>query len=391
MDERKRLAAFLAQRQGLCGAPLKGGPAAVLERAGWARTVGGANPYVTVFSRAGLGRAEVDRALADRMVEELPSARSCTYLLPASDVWIGLRATEGGSSVDARRGAKIGVTEAETEALCQAVLAALKGGPLSPQELRSALGGQVRSLGEEGKRQGLSTNLPIALGRLQETGSVSRVQAEGRLDNERYRYRLWEPSPLEGAPDRETALRELAARYWSWIGLASLAHFRSFSGLGAKAAAAVTDGLGLVEAAPGLLATPDVAAAYEGFRVPDSPDIRLVASLDSVFLLRREVQTALGGDGVSHHAKLSGKAFASGGLADLEFNAILDRGTVVGFWEYDPYEERIVYQAWDGDGEAVRKAVASTEEFVRGGLGDCRSFSHDSPKSRIPRLNALRG
>jgi hypothetical protein len=30
------------------------------------------------------------------------------------------------------------------------------------------------------------------------------------------------------------------------------------------------------------------------------------------------------------------------------------------------------------------------EEFVRGELGDARSFSLDSPKSRVPRIQALR-
>jgi hypothetical protein len=30
------------------------------------------------------------------------------------------------------------------------------------------------------------------------------------------------------------------------------------------------------------------------------------------------------------------------------------------------------------------------EEFVRGELGDARSFSLDSPKSRVPRIQELR-
>jgi hypothetical protein len=39
---------------------------------------------------------------------------------------------------------------------------------------------------------------------------------------------------------------------------------------------------------------------------------------------------------------------------------------------------------------ALKKAVQRTEEFVRGDLGDARSFSLDSPKSRTPRIEALR-
>jgi hypothetical protein len=43
-------------RQGLDG-PYRGQTPAVLEQAGWARSVGGVNPYLALFSRAG-NRAE---------------------------------------------------------------------------------------------------------------------------------------------------------------------------------------------------------------------------------------------------------------------------------------------------------------------------------------------
>ena len=35
------------------------------------------------------------------------------------------------------------------------------------------------------------------------------------------------------------------------------------------------------------------------------------------------------------------------------------------------------------------RAVERTERFVRDDLGDARSFSLDSPKSRAPRIEAL--
>jgi hypothetical protein len=38
----------------------------------------------------------------------------------------------------------------------------------------------------------------------------------------------------------------------------------------------------------------------------------------------------------------------------------------------------------------LEKAVRRTEEYVRTQLGDARSFSLDSPKSRIPRIEGLR-
>jgi hypothetical protein len=40
--------------------------------------------------------------------------------------------------------------------------------------------------------------------------------------------------------------------------------------------------------------------------------------------------------------------------------------------------------------KAVAAAVARTGAYVRDQLGDARSFSLDSPKSRAPRIAALR-
>jgi hypothetical protein len=38
----------------------------------------------------------------------------------------------------------------------------------------------------------------------------------------------------------------------------------------------------------------------------------------------------------------------------------------------------------------MREAVARTESYIQSDLGDARSFSLDSPKSRQPRIEALR-
>lgn len=42
------------------------------------------------------------------------------------------------------------------------------------------------------------------------------------------------------------------------------------------------------------------------------------------------------------------------------------------------------------DDDALRAAIARTEEFAREQLGDVRGGSLDSPASRAPRLTALR-
>src|SRR5207248_8017828 len=69
MDETK-LRAWWFCRQGLDGS-LKGKrPADILERAGWARSVGGAGPYLTLFARGGVTQAATDAAAARMEIAE---------------------------------------------------------------------------------------------------------------------------------------------------------------------------------------------------------------------------------------------------------------------------------------------------------------------------------
>jgi hypothetical protein len=75
---------------------------------------------------------------------------------------------------------------------------------------------------------------------------------------------------------------------------------------------------------------------------------------------------------------------------DFESHAIVDRGRLVGVWEYDQPTESIAWVSSLKKDKALQEAVTRTEEFVRRQLGDARSFSLDSPKSRAPRIAALR-
>src|SRR5271163_1692124 len=195
MVEVSKLRAWYAYCQGLDGS-LEGKPAAeVLQRAGWARSVGGVSPYLTLFSRAGITREQADADAAGLKIYELPSARGCTYVLPASDFALGLAAGRGFDG-EIKTALKLGVTEKEIAKVCDAVLSALGKGPLDPDGLRAATGKAVRNLGPEGKKKGLTTTLPVALGQLQSTGDIRRVPTNGRFDQQRYQYALWRPNPL---------------------------------------------------------------------------------------------------------------------------------------------------------------------------------------------------
>jgi hypothetical protein len=218
------------------------------------------------------------------------------------------------------------------------------------------------------------------------------VPTNGRLDQQRYRYALWRPSPLAKsklAPAE--AATQLARRFFRWTPPATLAEFQWFSGLGARAARAAIEPLGLVAVEKGgdrLMLSEDLEA-FESFRTAKEPSYSLVSSIDALFMLRRDVASFV--DAKDRRRRVfDDKAMVSLiGVKDLPSHAILDRGRLVGLWEYDAASASIVWQAWVKDG-ALGEAVARTERYVREDLGDARSFSLDTPKSRAPRIAALR-
>lgn len=388
------LRAWWAHRQGLDGSLAGASSAEVLERAGWARSVGGVGPYLTLFSRAGMSRADADRAVAALEIHELPAARGCTYVVPAPDFALALSVGEAFGDGELKQALTLGVTEREVEALCDAIVAALPGGALAPDAIRAATGDASRSLGEAGKKKGLATTLPLALGRLQRRGAIRRVPLNGRLDQQRYAYTLWTPNPRRaGALAANETYMELARRFFRWVGPATMGEWQWFSGLGARAAKDAVQPLQLEPAENGSerLLLPDDVAAFKRFKAPARPQYALVGSLDSISATRRDVRTLAEEGDLARQVMAGNKARPLGGISDLPSHAILDRGRLIGLWEFDPEAQRIVWATFGIAADAaLREAVRRTERFVRDDLGDARSFSLDSPKSRQPRLVALR-
>ncbi len=394
MVDASKQRAWYAHRQGLDGSLAGKSSAEVLRRAGWARSVGGVSPYLTLFSRAGITREQADLDAANLEIYELPSARACTYVLPASDFALGLAAGRGFDG-EIKTALKLGVTEKEIDKLCDAVLTALEKSPLDPDGLREACGKAVRNLGPEGKKKGLTTTLPVALGKLQESGDIRRVPTNGRFDQQRYQYALWRPNPLRGFRlSPEEVHTELARKYFGWIGPASVADFQTFSGLGVKATKAALEPLKLelVEIASDdqRFFLPGDRAEFDAFKPPKEQCYSLLGSIDSLFLLRNDFKSTLETKDLKRKVLVNSGMKNLGSLTDLPSHPIVDRGRIVGLWEYDQTTESIAWVAFVKKDGALKEAVTRTEDFIRQQLGDARSFSLDSPKSRAPRIAALR-
>jgi hypothetical protein len=388
-----KLRAWWWHRQGLGGTLDGASPREVLGRSGWARSVGGVGPYLTLFARAGTSREAADRAVAELQIHELPSARGCTYVVPVDDFALALKVGQQFCEAPMKQARKLGVTDKEIERLSDAIVKALAGKTLSPEEIRAATGDAARSLGEEGKKKGLTTTLPLALGNLQAAGEIRRVPVNGRLDQQRYDYALWRPNPLAKLKlTAEEAYTELARRYFAWVAPATLSEFQWFAGLGAKAARAAVEPLGLVPVETGSdrLMLVDDREAFLKFKPPTKPQYALVSSLDAIHAHRRDVRGLLDESDVSCQVLVEKSVQLASGLSDLPNHAILDRGRLVGLWEFEQESQSIAWTTFGVKDKALDEAVRRTEEFIRDELGDARSFSLDSPKSRAPRIAALR-
>jgi hypothetical protein len=394
VDERV-VRAWVAHRQGLDGSLAGAVPAAVLEQTGWLRSLGGVGPYLPLFARAGLSRAKVEAAVASLAIHELPSARGCMYLVPAAHYALALRVGQGRGEAGEIAAAKkhFGLTDAELDRLCEAVLDALSADALPPRALKEALGDLVRDFGPEGQRRGLASTLPIALGRLEAAGEIRRVPSNGRLDQKRYTYTRWRDNPLTGLhlSDKE-AETELARLYFRWIGPARLAHFQWFAGLSAKAARAAIEPVGLVplEDSDDRLLYPDDREAMRAFQLPAEPQVALTSYFDNVVHLRRDIQVLLADEGHQRYLYGENGAQQAGGISDLQSHPIVDRGALIGLWESDPSTRSIVWATFDPPPPTLPEAAARMEAFLRDELGDDRSFTLDDPKRRLPHIAALR-
>jgi len=130
--------------------------------------------------------------------------------------------------------------------------------------------------------------------------------------------------------------------------------------------------------------------ALQSFKVPKAPEYALVGTIDAITAHRRDVTSPARrrrreAEGArrqgAHHARRAVRS----ALARDPRSRPADR--VVGVRSR---RERHRLGVVGGRDKKLEAAVAETETYVRTQLGDARSFSLDSPKSRAPRIASLR-
>jgi len=89
-------------------------------------------------------------------------------------------------------------------------------------------------------------------------------------------------------------------------------------------------------------------------------------------------------------AKLTFGERAGSSLMDLAAHAIFDRGRLMAIGVRFRRAAHRVGDVREKKDKALHRMVDATEAYVRDQLGDARSFSLDSPKSRKPKIDVLR-
>ncbi len=400
-----QLRADWATRQGL-GDPRPAHPVDLITERGWPRTLGGAEAYLSVMARSGpLQGSTLDDAVEAGELWVLPAARGCIYVVPRVDVPLALR----WGWLTAKRRTDLDVTKAgtsweEIEGIATVCFEVLQTQELSTQKLRRALpDGTVRSLGERGKKVGMSSPMPLALRLLESRGRIRRVQATGRLDKETYAWRVLETSPFEGvdlAEDTAGLAVEIGRRFLQHSGPATRKELAAWSGCGQRDAKAALEALGAV------VVDVEGANPKDPFHVlPDEVDSvgqgdpggwALVPMIDP-WTDYRSLLTYLA-DSADHD-----REFRVGGARTKPLHALktvwqrvlVYQGRLAGLWEYDPEAESVVAGLFrdvsSSELVGLEERMEEVTRFLRDDLGHGRSFSLDTSKSMMGRVAVVRG
>ncbi len=399
----ERVRAHWADRQGLCTL-FRGTVADVVRAAGWIYSAGSTLPYLAFRARLpGIERAAVDRAIFDEeSLIEVPTVRGCTMLVPAEDVSLALRAGLPFSTKyleKVRTACK--VTDREIRDLSSAVPELLKSGPLTMDALRERLPAKlVRDFGVTGKSLGERSTLTYAMRLLQRKAIVHRVASDRRLDSERYVYRLLNPDLVKEL-SQEEAETGLARRFFDWAAPATLKEFAWWAGISQKRSRSIAGYIGLnsvsIEgwADEAWIPTEQMDSLHS--RRSGRNDLRasLLPFRDNYLYLRRGMGALV--DEKDRSAEVLDwmrRPAVLGDLDSLHHNAIILNRRLIGYWEYDPDAEEVVWRTCSPLGGHLQREIEATitelRDFVRSQLGDVSFYAFDAGANRRQRIDSLR-
>jgi hypothetical protein len=400
-----RARAHWLEKQGL-GAPIGGAPEEVVAATGWPRTLGGADVYLAVKARVpGLSRKTLDEAVEASRLQVIPAVRSCIYLVPRAEVPLVLKvAEEQYRKRTEREMQKLGVDDKELAALGAEVIKALRPGPMAPDALRAALPeGAVRNLGDKGRKLGVASPLPAALRYLEFEGKVERTLAGGRLDSERYDWRLPASNPFAGAKVPADAVERNAAiarRFFRSAGPATVNELCNWAGQAQK------------DARDAMARLPLVPVTIDDFNgeafvleedlpllrapAPDRKNLSFLPFEDNFIVLhggpRQFVDPRHHGRSIPVWGTTRGTTL--GEATHMSMRALVEGDHIAGLWEYDPDAKQVVFGTFEPLPPARRKAAEQQAEelgrFLREELGHAKSFVLDTESALRERARLVK-
>ncbi len=403
----ERARAHWYRRQGLPDRPFKDIPE-LIARSGWLRTFAGADAYFALWARhKALRRTEVDAAVNEDRIQITPAVRGCIYIVPHEHAGLALTiADEQSSKRTVRDMATTGVTAAELKELGKAILSVLKKSPLTTDGIRKALpAGAVRSLGEKGKKVGMTSTLPTAIRRLEFDGQIERSSEGGRIDSDRYLWRLPKRRIFDAPVPADAVGRagKLAELFFTHFGPATTADFAGWTGSSQRDAKAGIEKAGLVRVAVEGYSdecwVPEADLAGLKGKGGDVEGISLLALEDNYLVQHGDLRPMVAPEDDPAVVKQWGaarKVNLTGARSVLSRTLLID-GLLSGVWEYDPDAQEVIYSAFrrltPKHKKGLDEQAARLGKFIRDEIGHALSNALDSEqelKKRVREVKKLR-
>lgn len=363
---------------------------------GWFRTLGGVDAaLVALARRASLAPDELDRAVCEaRAMHVSPAARGCMYVVPSEHREAALKV---GFSMWAWREVKhltmAGVTMEELEALIATLHDALDDVPRTVDAVKDRMPpGSVRSLGDRGRKVGLSTAFPHALRYAEARGMALRVPADGHLRHERYLWCRGDGYQIQGD------LADVVRHHLEVAAPLRARDVANWTGAGVREVTSVLQHMDLatlsVEGVDGAFFLPRDQEAWIQEPAPPCASPRLLALVDPFVecrgVLQHLVEAPYHGV-VVPTANTEPRPIGAAGM--LWLRTVVDEGRIVGVWEMDLDAGEAVVALFAPLSPARRELLEMERRRVGAflmALGDARAFALDTPSYVVKRAEQVR-